>query len=111
MMNKQYKDSVFMAKGNYYLKQFHSLEKAVKTAVKYCQKHDILREFLEVHATEVLNMLLTEWNTEDAKKVWYEDGLEEGIEKGKNYVMELLEQGLSIDEIKLRLTQEIKMRL
>ena len=27
-------------------------------------------------------MLLTEWNTEDAKKVWYEDGVEDGREEG-----------------------------
>ena len=28
-------------------------------------------------------MLLTEWNIEDAKEVWREEALEEGIEKGR----------------------------
>jgi predicted transposase/invertase (TIGR01784 family) len=28
-------------------------------------------------------MLLTEWDTEEAKEVWYEEGLEDGLEKGR----------------------------
>ena len=48
-------------------------------------------------------MLLTEWNTEDAKKVWYEDGLEDGREegeaRGQAKVISLLKQGHSVDEI------------
>ena len=27
-------------------------------------------------------MLLTEWNWDDAKEVWYEEGMEKGLEKG-----------------------------
>jgi len=27
-------------------------------------------------------MLMTEWNLDDAKQVWYEEGLEDGLEKG-----------------------------
>jgi len=50
------------------------------------------------------NMLLEEWNIEDAKEVWREEALEEGREQ----VLELLEQGLSIEEIKNRLSQKEK---
>ena len=28
-------------------------------------------------------MLLTEWNTEEAKVVWREEGFEDGLEKGR----------------------------
>ncbi|MCL2186575.1 MAG: hypothetical protein FWB86_12115 [Treponema sp.] len=49
-------------------------------------------------------MLLEEWNIEDAKEVWREEALEEGREQ----VLELLEQGLSIEEIKNRLSQKEK---
>jgi predicted transposase/invertase (TIGR01784 family) len=28
-------------------------------------------------------MLITEWDTEEAKQVWYEEGLEEGLSKGR----------------------------
>jgi len=54
----------------------------MKEAIKYCREHGILSEFLELHSAEVFNMLITEWNTEDAKEVWYEEGLEDGLEKG-----------------------------
>jgi len=39
---------------------------AVKQAVKYCRDHDILKEFMEANSSEVFNMLLTEWNWDDA---------------------------------------------
>ena len=68
-------------------------------------------------------MLLTEWNIEEAKAVWREEaweegwakgweeaweegwakGQEEGWEENRNYVLELIAQGLSVEEIKLHL--------
>jgi len=46
-------------------------------------------------------MLLTEWNTEEAKVVWREEGREEG----RQFFLELLNQGLTAEEIKQRLSQ------
>jgi predicted transposase YdaD len=46
--------------------------------------HDILKEFLEKHATGVLNMLTTEWNWDTALEVRYEEGFESGLEKGRD---------------------------
>jgi predicted transposase/invertase (TIGR01784 family) len=46
-----------------------------------------MKDFFETNASEVVNMLLAEWNLDDAKKVWWEEALEEGMEKG-------LEKGL-----------------
>jgi len=51
-------------------------------------------------------MLLTEWNTEEAKEVWFEEGREEGREDERRFVLELLAQGLSVEEIKNRLTSK-----
>ena len=51
-------------------------------------------------------MLLTEWNWDDALTVRYE----EGEEKGQGYVLELLEQGLSLDEIKQHLKEKSSTR-
>ena len=48
-------------------------------------------------------MLLTEWNTEEAKQVWFEEGHEKGLEEQKQRVLEWLNQGLSVEEIKQRL--------
>ena len=60
----------------------------------------------------VLNMILTEWNIEDAREVWREEareegwaeGMEKGREEGMHYVLGLFDQGLSPDEIRQRLT-------
>jgi predicted transposase/invertase (TIGR01784 family) len=70
--------SAFIAKVRSFMKELGNLKEAIKKAINYCQKHDILREFLELHATEVLNMLYTEWNMDDALAVAREEGLEEG---------------------------------
>jgi len=74
--------SIFVAKVNEYLQKFNDKEKAIEEAIKYCVKNDILREFLETHGSEVLNMLLEEWNIDDAKEVWQEEAREEGREEG-----------------------------
>ena len=74
--------TAFVAKANHYLKKIINREEAIKETVKYCLKYDILKEFLEIHASEVSNMLLEEWNLEDAKKVWWEEAREDGLEVG-----------------------------
>ena len=51
--------------------------------MKYCQRRDILKEYLEIHGPEVLNMILTEWNTEDAIAFAREEGREDGFAEGK----------------------------
>ena len=104
---------IFMAKIRDFWKKYGDLEKAIKMAIKYCQKNDILNEFLEVHGSEVLNMILTEWNTEDAIAYAREEAREEGHVKGSvegwekcsSHVIELMEQGLTVEEIKERLTR------
>ena len=94
--------SAFIAKVRLFEKELGNLKEALKKAVIYCQKHDILREFLELHATEVLSMLMTEWNWDDALAVRYEegkeDGLEEGLEKG---LEEGMEKGLEAAKINI----------
>jgi predicted transposase/invertase (TIGR01784 family) len=55
---------------------------ALKQAVQWCIKQGYLQDFLKIHSSEVVNMLITEWNWDDAKEVWHEEGVAEGIEKG-----------------------------
>jgi predicted transposase/invertase (TIGR01784 family) len=43
--------------------------------------HNVLSGFLIKHGSEVINMLLTEWNTDDAKVIRREEGLEKGREE------------------------------
>ena len=75
--------SAFIDKVREYEKEGMGREEAVKKAVIYCRNHDILKEFLKKNATEILNMLTTEWNWDDALAVRYEEGLEDGLEKGR----------------------------
>jgi hypothetical protein len=46
--------SAFIAKVREFIRQGSDREEAMKQAIKYCREHDILKEFLETHSTEVL---------------------------------------------------------
>ena len=78
------------------------LADAITEAIRYCKEHDILQPFLTNHASEVINMLMTEFNMEDAIAVWKEEGREEG----ETHVLSLLEAGHSIEDVKEILSRE-----
>ena len=64
-----------------------SLDEALRDAVRYCIEQNVLKEFLEEHGSEVINMLFEEFSVEEiaairAKEAW-EDGMEEGRERGR----------------------------
>jgi len=59
-----------------------SLEESVERAVQRCVKEGVLREFLESHASEVVNMLFTEFDMDVALQVREQEGLERGLERG-----------------------------
>jgi hypothetical protein len=58
-------------------------EDAMREAVRWCIAHNILKSFLETHGSEVVNMLMSEWNLEDALIVEREEAWEEALEKGR----------------------------
>jgi hypothetical protein len=79
-------------------------EEAVEEAVRYCIDRDIMREYLETHSSEVRNMLFTEFNMDDAKEIWreegFEDGMEKGIEKGvEKAARAALAKGISVSDV------------
>ena len=86
----------FVAKAREYIRRGYGLENALKKTVLYCREHDILKETLEQHEKEVIGMLATEWNWEDALAVRFEEGMERGIEQGFDQGMERgIEQGMA----------------
>jgi predicted transposase/invertase (TIGR01784 family) len=109
--------SIFVDKVREYKKEGNSLDESVKLAIEYCKENNILKKFFDEHSSEVFNMLLTEWNWDDALEVAREEGWEDGLEKGREegmekgreesrlHFLELLNQGLTKEEIKLRLNQ------
>ena len=106
------------------------LEEALELAIKYCIENDILRDYLKKHGSEVYSMLYGEYRLEDeiavVKKEAHENGYaeghtegraaghaaghaeghEDGWEKASSYFFELLDQGLTPNEIKQRLKEE-----
>jgi hypothetical protein len=97
--------------------EIHPLEEAIRLASKYCIDNNILKEYLKQHVSEVINMLTTEFNLDEAKKVIREEAMEEGIEKGikkgikegkkevQNYILNLIEQGFSSEQIKKKIKE------
>ena len=90
--------SAFIAKVRHFEQELGSREEGIKAAIKHCMEHDILKEFLEEHSSEVFNMLLTEWNTAEAIAVSRREGEEIGLEKGEEIG---LEKGLEIKALEI----------
>jgi predicted transposase/invertase (TIGR01784 family) len=110
--------SIFIDKVRKYKKKENSLEKGVKDAIKYCIDKNILKDFLETHSSEVLNMLLTEWNWDEALEVAREEGHEEGREEGLELAARnALAKGISIQTVQeitgfdLNIIEDIKTKL
>jgi predicted transposase/invertase (TIGR01784 family) len=87
---KDYSYLVYLVNG--YLAEGKSLEEAIKLAVNDCINQDRLKNFLQSHRSEVVDMMATEWKLTDALEVRYEEGIEEGIEKGERMGIEKGEQ-------------------
>jgi hypothetical protein len=81
-------------------------EAAATEAVRSCVKDGILADFLEEHGSEVINMLLEEWNWDEAKEVWREEALEEG----QNQILELVKQGYTAEQIEAKLIEDFPNR-
>ena len=81
--------SSFVARVRTFFEEKGNLEAAIKEAIKYCSRHDILSKYLEVHGSEVLNMLYSEWNLEDAIACAREETREErDLEIARNLLTE-----------------------
>jgi hypothetical protein len=50
--------SAFIDKARAFTKETGDKEEAIRKTIKHCRDHDILKEFLEKYATEVLSMML-----------------------------------------------------
>jgi len=88
--------SVLVSRIHAFRKELGDLEEGIKKAIQFCHVHGILKEYLETHGAEVLNMILTEWNTEDAIAVARDEGLEKGREENRiENARKALEKGLA----------------
>ena len=65
-----------------------TLEKSFRSAINYCIKNNILKDFLRKHGSEVLNMLYAEYDPEVEIRVVREEAREEGRIEGEEIGME-----------------------
>jgi hypothetical protein len=93
--------SVFIDKAREFDRELDDLTAAIKKAVEYCIDRNILKEFLELHSSEVINMLFAEWKQEEALEYRYNEGRNEG----QNMVLELVRQGYTAEQIEAKLAQ------
>ena len=86
-----------------------SLYDAVNQAVEECIQENILKDFLLAHKAEVIDMTLTEFNQEIYEKGILEDGIQLGVQQGKNSINMLNALLLSanrIDDLKRAIVDE-----
>ena len=62
------------------LEKKQAIEKAVDEAIK----ENLLEGFFKIHRAEVIGMCLTEFDEEEAKRIWRKDGFAEGKNEGRS---------------------------
>lgn len=76
--------SEFVSEVNEQLRADKTREEAIQLAMDYCIKKNILRDILVKQKTEVLHILLTEFDEKKYKRTVYLDGYEDGEQAGYN---------------------------
>ncbi|AEC00153.1 RpnC/YadD family protein [Selenomonas sputigena] len=68
---------------------------AIRKAMQYCEESNIMKEFLQQHEREVVDMVNFEWNQKDFEEAILEEGIERGLERGRAEGMERgMERGM-----------------
>jgi hypothetical protein len=88
-----------------------SLEEAVAEAIRHCSRNGVLAGFLSEHGSEVMNMLLDEWNLDEAKGVWYDEGWEEAWEKAEAKYQPVIAENQAVIAEKDRENQKLRRLL
>ena len=61
-----------------------SRDKAIEEAVDFAIKENYLDGFFKTQRAEIIGMILTEFDEEQAHRIWHEDGYVEGHDDGRN---------------------------
>lgn len=75
--------SEFVSEIQKHLKEKKSLQESIQLAMDYCIDRDILRNILIKERTEVLHMLLTEYDEKEHMRALYREGREDGYAEGE----------------------------
>jgi len=94
----EYSDFVARAREN--IDNGFESARALEKAVKDCIKDNVLKEFLEIYGSDVINMLSMEFSLDDALRVREKDGIIKGEQnKAEKVAEKLLERGMSIGDV------------
>jgi len=74
--------SFFISKIREYQTQGLTLEELITPVIEYCIKNNILKDYLEAHASEVINMIFGEYDREMDIAVNRREAMEEGRSQG-----------------------------
>ncbi len=77
-----YEYSWFIQKIKEHMLSGYGRDEAIIKTIGDCEREGIMVDFVREHGTEAVNMLFTQFNLEDAMEVRYEEGFEDGAEKG-----------------------------
>jgi sulfur carrier protein ThiS len=72
------------------IKRGLSLDYSIREAIKACIAQNKLREYLEENGSEVINLMMGEWNMDEALRIREEEGREEGRVEEKQSVARYL---------------------
>ena len=116
-----YEYSWFVQKVKEYTKKLPDRDAAIEQAIRDCIQAGIFKEFVRKHGSEAVNMLFTQFNMEDAKKIWqeeaYEDGeeagIQQGIEQGEKFtllkqIQRKLQKGKTVEQIAEELEESLE---
>ena len=81
---------------------------AIREAMRYCMEHDVMKEFLQEHESEVIDMVNFEWNQKDFEEAVREEGWEQGAAQGREegreeeksaFILSMLKEKLPLETI------------
>ena len=82
--------------------------RAIREAMRYCMEHDVMKEFLQKHESEVIDMVNFEWNQKDFEEAVREEGWEQGAAQGREegreeeksaFILGMLKEKLPLETI------------
>ena len=96
--------SMFSAKHRALRKKGMSVDEATKETIAYCRDNNIMSDYIAEHESEVFRMLTMEWNENEAKNAYIEEGIEQGMKQGflsamNEIALKMLSKNKTIDEI------------
>jgi len=102
LLNKchsMYEYSAFMQEIQNHLNAGNSRDVAITKAMTHCLNEGIMTDFIHAHGSEVINMLFTQFNLEDAEEVWRQEAYADGMALQVRAIRRKLAKGFSITEI------------